>query len=120
MSDRIETNGLSVALPLYDLVVRDIAPGTGVEPDRFWAEFSAIIRDMAPKNRELLEKLASVTGGKYWNANDLAKLPGEVSLSEAGITVRETKDLWNLPIVFFVLCVLKGAEWLLRRKWGVV
>ena len=72
------------------------------------------------QNRELLEKLATATGGKYWKADDLGKLPAEVSLSEAGITVRETKDLWNLPIVFLVLCLLKSAEWLLRRKWGVV
>ncbi|HZO56721.1 MAG TPA: glutamine amidotransferase [Bryobacteraceae bacterium] len=72
------------------------------------------------QNRELLEKLASTTGGKYWKADDLSKLPGEVSLSEAGITVRETKDLWNLPIVFLLLCLIKGSEWLLRRKWGVV
>ncbi|MEP7363484.1 MAG: glutamine amidotransferase [Acidobacteriota bacterium] len=72
------------------------------------------------QNRELLEKLASTTGGKYWKVDDLSKLPAEVSLSEAGITVRETKDLWNLPIVFLILCLLKGAEWLLRRKWGVV
>lgn len=72
------------------------------------------------QNRELLEKLSTATGGKYWKANDLKRLPEEVSLSEAGITVRETKDLWNLPFVFLVLCVLKGAEWLLRRKWGVV
>lgn len=72
------------------------------------------------QNRDLLEKLAAMTGGKYWRPNDLSKLPDEVSLSEAGITVRETKDLWNLPVVFLLLCLLKGAEWLLRRKWGVV
>ncbi len=72
------------------------------------------------QNRDLLEKLASLTGGRYWKPDDLSKLPGEVSLSEAGITVRETKELWNLPAVFLALCGLKAAEWLLRRKWGVV
>jgi hypothetical protein len=47
-------------------------------------------------------------------------LPGEISYSEAGITVRDTKELWNMPIVFLLLLLLPSMEWLLRRKWGVV
>jgi uncharacterized membrane protein len=72
------------------------------------------------QNRDLLEKLATQTGGRYWTAKDLPKLPEEISYSEAGISVRETRDLWNLPVVFLLLLILRGAEWLLRRKWGVV
>jgi len=60
MSARIETCGLSVAAELYHLVNDEIAPGTGVEPDRFWTEFARIIADLAPENRELLEKRANL------------------------------------------------------------
>jgi len=74
----------------------------------------------AEQNRELLEKLASETGGKYYKVSDTSKLPDEISYSEAGITIRETKDLWNMPAVFLILLLLRGAEWLLRRRWGVV
>ncbi len=72
------------------------------------------------QNRELLEKLASETGGRYWNAQDLGKLPSEISYSDAGISVRDTKELWNMPAVFLLLLLLVCAEWMLRRKWGVV
>jgi uncharacterized membrane protein len=72
------------------------------------------------QNRELLEKLSGETGGRYWKPQDISKLPGEISYSEAGITVRDTKELWNMPIVFLLLLALRSAEWLLRRKWGVV
>jgi hypothetical protein len=72
------------------------------------------------QNRELLEKLSQQTGGKYWKANGLGKLTDEIALSEAGITVREARDLWDLPAVFMALLSLRGAEWWLRRKWGVV
>jgi hypothetical protein len=72
------------------------------------------------QNRELLEKLAVQTGGRYWKPQDLAKLPSEISYSEAGISVSDTKELWNMPIVFLVLLFLLFAEWLLRRKWGVI
>lgn len=74
----------------------------------------------AEQNRELLEKLSMETGGKYYNVNKLGKLPEEISYSEAGITMRETKDLWNMPAIFLALFLLKAGEWLLRRKWGVV
>jgi hypothetical protein len=72
------------------------------------------------QNRELLEKLSSQTGGRYWKPQDLSKLPGEISYSEAGITVRDTKDLWNMPVIFLLILLLRSSEWLLRRKWGVV
>ena len=72
------------------------------------------------QNRELLEKLSAETGGRYWKPQELSKLPAEISYSEAGITVRDTKELWNMPIVFLLLLGLPSAEWLLRRRWGIV
>jgi hypothetical protein len=72
------------------------------------------------QNRQLLEQLSSQTGGRYWNPSELKDLPQDISYSEAGISVRNTKELWNMPIVFLFLIGLPTAEWLLRRKWGVV
>jgi uncharacterized membrane protein len=72
------------------------------------------------QNRELLEKLATETGGRYWRPDELTRLPNEISYSDAGISVRDIKELWNMPIVFLWLLTLMAAEWLLRRKWGVV
>jgi uncharacterized membrane protein len=72
------------------------------------------------QNRELLEKLAAETGGRYWKPDELTRLPNEISYSDAGISVRDIKELWNMPVVFLWLLLLMAAEWLLRRKWGVV
>jgi uncharacterized membrane protein len=72
------------------------------------------------QNRELLEKLSAQTGGRYWRPQELARLASEIPYSEAGITLRETKDLWNMPAVFLLLLALRCAEWLLRRKWGAI
>ena len=72
------------------------------------------------QNRDLLEKLSSQTGGRYYRPDQVSRLGEDISYSEAGITVRETKDLWDMPIVFFITLLLCCTEWLLRRKWGVV
>jgi uncharacterized membrane protein len=72
------------------------------------------------QNRDLLEKLSAETGGRYWTPQNVSRLPGEISYSEAGINVRDAKELWNMPIVFLLLLLLPSTEWLLRRKWGVV
>jgi hypothetical protein len=72
------------------------------------------------QNRELLERLSRQTGGRYWKPDELTRLPQEISYSAAGISVSDTKELWNMPIVFLVLFLLLFGEWFLRRKWGVV
>ena len=72
------------------------------------------------QNRELLERLATQTGGQYWKPADLDKLAAHIPFSEAGMTMRETKDLWDLPLVFVILLLLRFSEWWLRRKWGIV
>ncbi|HKX00720.1 MAG TPA: glutamine amidotransferase [Bryobacteraceae bacterium] len=72
------------------------------------------------QNRELLEKLAEETGGRYYPANRASRLTDDIAYSDAGITIRETKDLWDMPVVFLAALLLRASEWLLRRKWGVV
>lgn len=67
MSNRVKIGGLKVDPSLYHLVNNDIAPGTGVDPGTFWRSPDTIVRDLAPKNRDLLDKLdelpASLTTG---------------------------------------------------------
>jgi uncharacterized membrane protein len=72
------------------------------------------------QNRDLLEKLSAQTGGHYYRPGEASKLGEDIAYSDAGITVRETRDLWDMPIIFFFALLLCCTEWLLRRKWGVV
>lgn len=56
MTDRIKVGGLQVAKELFDFVNEKAIPGTGVDQDKFWAEFSTIANELAPKNKALLAK----------------------------------------------------------------
>ncbi len=55
MTQRIDCSGLQVDKRLHDLLVNEIAPGTGVSSDTFWEGLAGIIRDLAPRNEELLQ-----------------------------------------------------------------
>ncbi len=72
------------------------------------------------QNRELLEKLSDETGGRYYTPGEASKLANEISYSEAGISTRETRDLWDMPAIFLLALGILACEWLLRRRWGVV
>jgi len=54
MTERIQAGGLRIATPLYDFIDDEALPGTGVAAERFWSALGAIVRELAPRNRELL------------------------------------------------------------------
>jgi uncharacterized membrane protein len=70
------------------------------------------------QNRALLERLAAATGGTYFAVDDVSRLPEAVSFSEAGSVERQVLDLWNVPVAFLLLLLLKAGEWLVRLYWG--
>jgi uncharacterized membrane protein len=105
---------------LVEMIASHNGERTGVDTLAFRREDGVAESFHTEQNRELLERLASETGGKYWKPDNTQKLPEEISLSEAGISTREIRDLWHLPVVFLVLAGLRVAEWLLRRRWGAV
>ena len=56
MTEYVETHSLKVDRSLHDFIAEEALPGTGVEADRFWSGFSAMVHDLAPKNRQLLSR----------------------------------------------------------------
>ncbi|MBQ0718890.1 MAG: malate synthase G [Gammaproteobacteria bacterium] len=54
MNERIQIGGLQIANELYQLVNEQVIPGTGVDSDKFWADFESILNDLGPRNAQLL------------------------------------------------------------------
>jgi hypothetical protein len=67
----------------------------------------------------LLRRIADETGGRYYSLQTVSGLPQDIVYTEKGVTTTEQLDLWDMPIVFFLLAGLLAAEWMLRRARGM-
>jgi malate synthase len=55
-TDRVTVGKLRVARVLHDFITNEALPGTGVDPDSFWAGVDKVVTDLAPKNQDLLAR----------------------------------------------------------------
>ncbi len=49
-------HGLQVDRALHDFVANEAVPGTGITAAQFWEGFAALVADLAPRNRDLLDR----------------------------------------------------------------
>jgi uncharacterized membrane protein len=75
--------------------------------------------EQAELRAPLLRRVAGETGGRYYPLADAPRLADDVVYTESGVTVRDTTDLWDAPLVFLALLLLLGAEWAWRRRAGL-
>jgi uncharacterized membrane protein len=75
--------------------------------------------EQAELRAPLLRRIASETGGRYSPLADASRLEDDVTFTESGVTVKESRDLWDMPALFFLLILLLGAEWGYRRRRGL-
>lgn len=75
--------------------------------------------EQAELRSPLLRRISTETGGRYYPLADAARLTRDVEFTESGVTVRESRDLWDMPALFLLIVTLLGAEWGYRRWRGL-
>jgi hypothetical protein len=73
----------------------------------------------AAQNSELLKRIASETGGKYYTPAQMQSLLDDLTYRQTPYSERVTKDLWDMPVNFMLLVGLLSAEWFLRKREGL-
>jgi hypothetical protein len=73
----------------------------------------------AERQTSLLERLADETDGRFYTPDTVAGLPEDLSYTESGATVRERRDLWDMPASFLLALLLASGEWGYRRWRGL-
>jgi malate synthase len=56
MANYIKVGNLQVAQELYEFINLEALPGSNVVQNEFWAGFEAMVKDLTPKNKELLAR----------------------------------------------------------------
>jgi uncharacterized membrane protein len=73
----------------------------------------------AAMNSNLLKKLSSATGGRFYSPENLSTLPEDISYIDKGASRIEDRDLWDMPFLFLLLVGLISTEWILRKRKGL-
>lgn len=67
-----------------------------------------------------LQHLCESSGGRLITPQELKKLSSELENVQADIEPRiRTVSIWDKPWVFYLIGLLFGGDWYLRRRWGL-
>jgi uncharacterized membrane protein len=70
-------------------------------------------------NQAFFERLATASGGRVLSEDQLTGLPGILKAAAPGAELAVRRDLWHTGWSFAAILTLLGAEWILRRTWGL-
>ena len=73
----------------------------------------------AEMRSSFLTRIADETGGRFYTPETVHQLPEDMSYTEGGTTVREHRDLWDMPFLFLLLVGLLSSEWGYRKLRGL-
>jgi hypothetical protein len=85
-----------------------VVDSLGVEMERLEAD------------HETMERVATASGGRVWAPDSLRGLDQALTQQAVAHEERSQVVLWDHPLVFVIFVLLVSAEWLLRRRRGLV
>lgn len=101
-----------------------VAVQTGAEVGRdttlFTVETYSVEFVNTSQNVDLLRELASRTGGRYATPAQAADVARELPRNPQPVLLHSEIEIWNTMPLFVVFVVLLSAEWLLRKRRGLL
>ena len=67
----------------------------------------------------LLQRMAEITGGRYFPIDKAADLPASITASKSAYSTVTEQDIWDAPMFFLLIMILLAAEWFIRRSRGL-
>ncbi|WP_423409772.1 malate synthase G [Heyndrickxia sp. MSNUG] len=55
MADYVKAGNLQVASELYEFINSEVIPGSEVDQEQFWSGLGSLVKDLAPRNKQLLQ-----------------------------------------------------------------
>jgi uncharacterized membrane protein len=73
----------------------------------------------AGQNIELLKRIAAETRGGYYTTDQASRLLEDITHKDGPGSIREAKELWDMPINFLLIVGLAAGEWFIRKRKGL-
>jgi len=110
---------------VFDLLV-DVASAAG-EADRSDTErmtafvVTPSLREFSSAGRDtaLLERIAEVSAGRYYNVEQTSSLINDITYTPNAYSIEVQEDLWDTPLLLMLLILLLCADWIARRFKGL-
>jgi hypothetical protein len=83
--------------------------------DAYSVEFADARQDV-----EFLRELSARSGGRYTTPDAIAALVRELPVAARDIVLRSEIEVWNTTPLFVLFVVVLAAEWLLRKRFGLL
>jgi len=91
----------------------------GKAENAFFVEPSHAELAHADLQAPLLQRLAEVTGGRYFHLSEAGNLPDAITVSKNSYSKLTEQEIWDAPIFFLAITLLLAAEWFVRRSKGL-
>ncbi len=81
-------------------------------------QVAVVKRELTDPNVRLenMKRIADLTGGACLSIQDFSQLASLVNDEPVTTTIRTQRPLWDNAWVAFLLCILVGLEWIIRRR----
>lgn len=73
----------------------------------------------AALDSRFLQSVASQSGGRYYPLSEIDNLPDDAVYVEGESSIIEQKELWDVPLLFLILCATLAGEWFWRKRKGL-
>ncbi len=105
---RVPAGGLQVAKPLLDFVNSEALTGSGLSPAQFWTGYAALLADLAPRNRTLLDERDALQATlDAWHIANRGRAPEDAGYEQF---LRDSGYLLPEPAPFSITTTNVDAE----------
>jgi hypothetical protein len=88
----------------------------GTKTGEFLVEAYTLEDSDLKTNFDLLKKIAEVSGGKYYEKEQIGNLVNDLRLSEKEEQRTKEIKLWNSPILLALFVICLSVEWAIRKR----
>jgi hypothetical protein len=104
--------------------IQSVVPGLGEEGFQaainVTGESVSLERNSLQMNREVLERIAAKTGGRFHTMETAAAIPDEIPLLQREFTETKRRSLWDSSHAIVAFVGIMTLEWFLRKRQGYV